>query len=57
MLLVQRQGDKRMNPTICNMTTEERLRWQLEEERQLHEIDRELLIHQIEALEEKLARK
>ena len=46
-----------MNPTICNMTTEERLRWQLEEERELHEIDRELLVHQIEVLEEKLARK
>ena len=46
-----------MNPTICNMTLEERLRWQLEEEKSLHEIDRELLIHQIEVLEEKLARK
>ena len=57
MLLVQRQGDRSMNPTICNMTLEERLRWQLEEERQLHEIDRELLIHQIEVLEEKFARK
>ena len=39
---------KIMNPTICNMTLEER---------ELHEIDRELLIHQIEILEEKLARK
>ncbi len=46
-----------MNPTICNMTIEERLIWQLEEERKLHEIDRELFIHQIEVLEEKLARK
>lgn len=46
-----------MNPTICNMTLEERLRLQLEEERELHEIDRELLIHQIEVLEEKHARK
>jgi len=46
-----------MNPTICNMTLEERLKWKLEEERQLHEIDRKLLIHQIEVLEEKLARK
>ena len=46
-----------MNTELCNMTTEERLRWELEEERQLHEIDRELLIHQIEVLEEKLARK
>ena len=46
-----------MNPEVCNMTLEERLRRELEEERQLHEIDRELLIHQIEVLEEKLARK
>ena len=46
-----------MNPIICNMTLEERLRWQLEEERELHEVDRELLVHQIEVLEEKLARK
>lgn len=46
-----------MNPTICNMTTEERLKWELEAERELHKIDRELLIHQIEVLEEKLARK
>ena len=46
-----------MNPRICNMTFEERLRWQLEQEKELHEIDRELLIHQIEILEEKLARK
>lgn len=46
-----------MNPTICNMTLEERLKWELEEEKELHETDRELLIHQIEALEEKLARK
>ena len=46
-----------MNPTICNMTLEERLRWELEEEKLLHEADRELLIHQIEVLEEKLARK
>lgn len=46
-----------MNPELCNMTLEERLRWELEEERQLHEADRELLIHQIEVLEEKLARK
>lgn len=44
-----------MNKEFCNMTLEERLRWQLEEERELHEIDRELLIHQIEVLEEKLA--
>lgn len=46
-----------MNPTICNMTLEERLKWELEEERELHEIDRELLVHQIEVLEEKLAYK
>lgn len=46
-----------MNKELCNMTSEERLKWQLEEERQLHEIDRELLIHRIEVLEEKLARK
>ena len=46
-----------MNPTVCNMTLEERLKWELEEERELHEIDRELLIHHIEVLEEKLARK
>ena len=46
-----------MNPTICNMTLEERLRWELEEERELHEVDRELLINHIEVLEEKLARK
>ena len=46
-----------MNKELCNMTLEERLRWQLEEERDLNEIDRELLIHQIEVLEEKLARK
>ena len=46
-----------MNKELCNMTLEERLKWELEEERELHEIDRELLIHQIEVLEEKLARK
>jgi hypothetical protein len=33
------------------------LRWELEEEKLLHEVDRELLIHHIEVLEEKLARK
>lgn len=46
-----------MDKEFCNMTLEERLRWQLEEERQLHEIDKELLIYQIEVLEEKFARK
>ena len=37
-----------MNPTICNMTLEER---------EVHEIEKELLIHQIEVLKEKLASK
>lgn len=46
-----------MNTEVCNMTLEERLKWELEEERKLHEIDRELLVHQIEVLEEKLAHK
>lgn len=46
-----------MNKEFCSMTLEERLRFQLEEERELHEIDRELLIYQIEVLEEKLAHK
>ena len=46
-----------MNPKVCNMTTEQRLRWQLEQERELHQAEVDMLIYQIEVLEEKLARK
>ncbi len=42
-----------MNPTVCNMTTEERLKWELENEKELHRQDVDSLIRTIEFLEER----
>ena len=46
-----------MNPEVCNMTTEQRLKWQLDQERELHQTEVDMLRYQIEVLEAKLARK
>ena len=42
-----------MNPEVCNMTLEERLKWELEEEREMHRQDVELLSREIEFLKER----
>jgi hypothetical protein len=42
-----------MNKEFCNMTLEERLKWELEEEREMHRQDVESLSSVIEFLKER----
>lgn len=42
-----------MNKELCNMSIEERLRWELEEEREMHRQDVESLSHMIEFMKER----
>lgn len=46
-----------MNQNVCNMTYEERLKYEIEEEKAMREQEREIFICYIKKLEEELAKR
>jgi hypothetical protein len=51
--MTNNKGEIKMDTTVCNMTTEERLKWEFENEKELHRQDVDSLIRTIEFLEER----